>query len=74
MKKTTMEDLSKRALTAISNNEGFVQDVADNLGQILDNVGNSEWFQVQVMFWLMNDYKKYSHLRNELEQNWQQMF
>ncbi|QLE46451.1 hypothetical protein FD723_40275 (plasmid) [Nostoc sp. C052] len=72
--KVTIEDLSIRAISAIANSENFVQDVADNVGHMVDNVGHTEWFRVQVMFWLINDYQKYAHLRQELEQDWEQLF
>jgi hypothetical protein len=69
-----MQNLYDRAISAIEQNESFVQDVADNICQILDNVKHTTSFRVQIMFWLINHYEQYSHLREELKKECRQLF
>lgn len=65
-KRVTLSDLELRAKVAIDNSEDFVFALAANCGQDVENVGHMTWFRREVCIRLCQDYKKYSHLLEEL--------
>jgi len=65
-RKINLADLKERAKSAIERDESFVDDIAAEHCQIIDNVKHMDWFINEVCKRLCNDYKKYSHLLSEL--------
>lgn len=60
--KKTVDELVAKAKKAIENKEQFVFDIADNNGQIVDNVKHMTWFIDAVADQITLDVKAYKHL------------
>lgn len=60
-----LENLYSRAKSAIERDEQIIYDVADNHGQIVDNVKHTIWFTLAVMQELIDTTKTYAHLNLE---------
>lgn len=64
-RKKTMTDLTSYVDRVVRRGEAIVQDVADNCGQILENVQHTTWFKQAVAEEIMSTDDRYTHLSSQ---------